>query len=471
MKKLLLNFIAILSIASLNAQITLVKEINDSGSSNSSPANLFTFNGKIYFAATDSNGSNTPGGANLGKELWVTDGTETGTTFVKDLKSGSGNSSPTGFFEYNNTLYFSADSGSGSVLFSTDGTESGTNATGHPFVFNPIETGGLIYFVLTTDSNKLYQFDGTNTSPVTNNGTGTEALIGAHFTAFNNKLLCYMSYSDDVSTVGLELYEYDPSTGLFTLIKDIDTGTGSSSISFLTVLGNEVYFEADNALWKTDGTEAGTTAVDKASTLSGITNLFAWNNVLYFEGDNGTSGDQLWAYNPSTDAITNISNITGGTSNDHDPSDYAILGDYLYYAGEVADNTAQYLFRTDGSTSERVDSNIKDIDDLVVLNDKLYFEGDNGTTGNELYSFDPSTLSTTNNVAEIISIYPNPATDFIKVSKTLINQKYSIYNTTGNLVTQGVIKTESIPLNLTSGLYIFKIETQLSTISKKIIVK
>ncbi|TYA76025.1 T9SS type A sorting domain-containing protein, partial [Seonamhaeicola marinus] len=36
---------------------------------------------------------------------------------------------------------------------------------------------------------------------------------------------------------------------------------------------------------------------------------------------------------------------------------------------------------------------------------------------------------------------------------------------------QGVIETESIPLNLNSGIYIFKIETQLSSISKKIVIK
>lgn len=470
MKKLLLLFITLLAIVSLNAQITQVKEINDNGSSGSNPANLFTYNGKIYFAADDSNGSNTPGGADLGKELWVTDGTEAGTTFVKDLNTGFDNSTPNSFFEYNNTLYFSAKTTSISELFSTDGTESGTNATGNLFISKPVETGGLIYFVLTTDSNKLYQFDGTNTSTVTNNGTGTENILGGHTVAFNNKLLCYMSYSNDVSTVGLELYEYDPSTGLFTLIKDIVTGTGASSISFLTVLNNEVYFEADNALWKTNGTEAGTIAVAQASTLSGITNLYAWNNNLYFEGDDGLNGDQLYTYNPTTDTVTQISNISGSNIN-HDPAEFVVNNGLLYYKGKDGNDSSYHLYRTDGTSILQIDSTIKDVDDLAVLNGKVYFEGDNDTTGNELYSFDPSTLSTTNNVAEIVSIYPNPASDFIKISKTLINQKYSIYNTTGNLIEQGVIETESIPLNLNSGIYIFKIETQLSSISKKIVIK
>ena len=60
---------------------------------------FFVYNNKIYFAADDSNGSNT-GGADLGKELWVTDGTDAGTSLVKDLRIGSASSSPSSFFEY-----------------------------------------------------------------------------------------------------------------------------------------------------------------------------------------------------------------------------------------------------------------------------------------------------------------------------------------------------------------------------------
>ena len=41
--------------------------------------NGVVFNGKLYFAATDSNG----------KELWSTDGTPAGTTMVKDFRPGT----------------------------------------------------------------------------------------------------------------------------------------------------------------------------------------------------------------------------------------------------------------------------------------------------------------------------------------------------------------------------------------------
>ncbi|HEY5688665.1 MAG TPA: T9SS type A sorting domain-containing protein [Yeosuana sp.] len=470
MKKQLLTFLTILSVFAMNAQVTLVKDIND-GTGNSLPSELTLFNNMLYFGADDATGTNSPGSVDLGKEFWATDGTTGGTVFIKDLRTGSASSSPSFFFNYNGSLYFSANTGSGNVLHVTDGTESGTTATGGGFMFNPLELNGLIYYIDTTDLNGLYEFNGTTQVKVANVGTEDVNFIGAAFTALNNKILGYGFTATDDPTVGRELYEYNPATDTYILIKDITGDATDSGISNFVVLGSEVYFEALDGIWKTDGTEGGTVAVSAASAATGINSLFAWNGNLYFEGDTGTSGDQLWKYDPINDTLTNVSNITGGTNNDHDPSDYAILDTYLYYAGEVADDGLQYLFRTNGTISERISSAVFDVDDLAVLNGKLYFEGDDGATGNELYSFDPTTLSVGSNVSEIINVFPNPASDHIMVSKSLINAPYSIYESTGKLVKEGIINSEKIQLNLTSGLYLVKIKTENSMVTKKIIVK
>ncbi|MCF8275038.1 MAG: T9SS type A sorting domain-containing protein [Flavobacteriaceae bacterium] len=470
MRKQLLTFLTIASAFAMNAQVTLLKDIN-SGTGNSLPSELTLFNNKLYFGGDDATGTNSPGSVDLGKELWATDGTSGGTVFIKDLRSGSASSSPSFFFNYNGSLYFSANTGSGNVLHVTDGTESGTLATGGGFVFNPIELNGLIYYIVTTDSNGLYEFNGTTQVKVANVGTEDVNFIGAAFTALNNKIIGYGFTATDDPTVGRELYEYNPATDAYTLIKDITGDATDSGISNFVVLNSEVYFEALDVLWKTDGTTVGTNAVSAAASLTGVTSLFEWNGKLYFEGDTGTSGDQLWVYDPVGDTITNISNITGGTINDHNPSDYASLNGHLYYAGQVADNSLKYLFRTDGTITERISSTIFDIDDIAVLNGKLYFEGDDGTTGNELYSLDPTTLSIGSNVKEIINVFPNPATDYITVSKNLLNASYSIYESTGKLVKEGIITSEKIQLNLTSGLYFVKIKTENSLVTKKIIVK
>ena len=389
-KHILLLSLSLLAYSLINAQVNRVKEINDSGTSNSSPNNLFVYNGKVYFGADDSSGSNT-GGEDLGRELWVTDGTEAGTMLVKDLRLGSDSSSPNAFFEFNGTLYFSAQDGitTGNILFSSDGTSAGTSTTGNSFIFNPAELNGLIYYVNTSDGNALYQFDGTNEENVADVGAGAEALIGGTFTVFEDILLCYMDYSTDEATIGRELYEYDPTADTFTLVKDITGDNADASISNFTVLGVEVYFEALNALWKTDGTEAGTIVVDAAATASiaGVNNLYAWNGQLFFEGDDGT-GDQLWKYDPGSDMVTNLSAI-GGTNNNHDPGDYSPSGDYLYYSAKDANDTDTHLWRTDGTTVEQLDNTIKDVDEITALGDVLLFEGDNGNTGNELYFYIP----------------------------------------------------------------------------------
>jgi len=483
MKKQLLLLLAFTTVFAINAQVTLVKEINDIGASNSSPTNLTIFNGKIYFQADDSNGSNTPGGLDLGDELWVTDGTESGTTFVKDINTGIGNGAPFNLFIFNGNFYFTANDGTSSTLWTYNATSD--TATKVDIMPNPItleapdrfaELDGLAYFTVGNQpgtgaevTNKLVEWNGTDDAVrVADTGDGYE-LISTNMVAFNNKLFLYMYYSTDDATYGKELYTYDPATDTFTLIKDIDAGPGDSSISNFTVIGSELYFEAESALWKTDGTTVGTVAVTAAASLGGILNLFNWNGKLYFEGDAG-SGDQLWKYDPTGDTLTNLSNLTG-TNTNHDPSDYAVYDGYLYYRGEDANDTDGHLFRTNGTSIEQLDATIKDIDEIVVLNNVLYFEGDNYTTGNELYKLDPTTLAVGDNKLEIISVYPNPASDYLMVPNSLIGATYAIYDITGKSVKEGSIDSEKINLNLNSGIYMFKIETELSTVTKKIIVE
>jgi ELWxxDGT repeat protein len=475
MRQKLLLAIAFIAFLSTNGQVTKLKEINDSGSSSSSPTNLFVFNDKIYFQADDSNGSNTPGALDLGDELWVTDGTEAGTTFVKDLRTGSDNSGPSFFFEYNGTMYFSAnEKGDGNVLFSSDGTADGTASTGGLFVFNPLELDGLIYYINTTDDNGLYEFNGTTQVKVVNSGTEHVNFLGANFTSLNGKIIGYGSTPTDDPTIGVELYEYDPGTDTYALIKDITGDDGNAGISNFVTIGTDVYFEAQGKVWKTDGTTDGTIAVESASSINSTNNYFVWNDALYFEGDNG-SNDQLWKYDPASDTALNVSNITGSTAtggNNHDPSDYAVFGDYLYYRGETFDNSNGYLFRTNGTTSEQLDDTIKDIDEITVLNGKLYFEGDDDTSGNELYMLDPSTLSITKVFKDTLDIYPNPTSDYINISSEYLDNDFKIYSLLGQVVKKGKITSSKITVSdLSTGNYILKVTKDQKTVTKKLVIQ
>ena len=100
------------------AEPVLVKDILPGiGSSNLSE--LTVSNNELYFTADD---------GSTGSELWKSDGTVSGTVLVKDINSGSGSSSPSELtvsnnelYFSNNKLYFTADDGvNGSELFVLD---------------------------------------------------------------------------------------------------------------------------------------------------------------------------------------------------------------------------------------------------------------------------------------------------------------------------------------------------------------
>jgi ELWxxDGT repeat protein len=60
-------------------------------------------NGTLFFSAHD---------GIWGRELWKSDGTDAGTVRVKDIKPGSGDSTPDYLTAVDGTLFFSADDGS-----------------------------------------------------------------------------------------------------------------------------------------------------------------------------------------------------------------------------------------------------------------------------------------------------------------------------------------------------------------------
>src|SRR2546430_14461066 len=76
----------------------LVKDIS-AGPGDSSPLNLASRIGKLFFSASQ---------PSTGREPWVSDGTEAGTLRLKDINLGAGSSSPDNLVVVGNTLFFSA---------------------------------------------------------------------------------------------------------------------------------------------------------------------------------------------------------------------------------------------------------------------------------------------------------------------------------------------------------------------------
>lgn len=199
----------------------MLKDINQntSGYLGSDPINLNVYNGKLYFYANDST---------HGKELWVTDGTSVGTQLFLDINPGPAGSHglvyPTSFIEYNGKLYFGADNGTvGSELWVTDGTQTGTQLFKD---LNPIVSAwgisgrpkwmkiynGKLYFVANmggsdiTIEQELWETDGTALGtnmigPIVQISPG---YVRQGFTEYNGSLY----FSADYLNIGNELWKF-----------------------------------------------------------------------------------------------------------------------------------------------------------------------------------------------------------------------------------------------------------------------
>ncbi|MBX3411710.1 MAG: hypothetical protein KF708_03240 [Pirellulales bacterium] len=313
----------------------LVKDIRP-GATGSSPAGLVNVNGTLYFTADDGNGV----------ELWKSDGTEAGTVRVKDINPGTASSSPGNLTNVGGTLFFTAivttDGANDRELWKSDGTETGTvrvkdinPGTASSSPDNLMNVEGVLFFtaVVTADDGandlELWKSDGTET------GTVLVKDINPGIASSNpsnlTKVGGILYFSANNGTNGTELWKSDGTEDGTVMVKDINPG-GGTIFRGLTSFNGKLMFGvergADGAealeLWSSDGTEDGTVLIrDKLTSASGVTSLgfiprpsVVIDETLYFAASDGVDGAegsfQLWKSDGTAAGTTMVTSVQGG---------------------------------------------------------------------------------------------------------------------------------------------------------------
>jgi ELWxxDGT repeat protein len=210
------------------------------------------------------------------------------------------------------------------------------------------------------------------------------------------------------------------------MVKDINTVVGnsnspySSNPSKFVVVGNTLYFSAYDGihgeeLWKTDGTAACTVMVKDinsgyGSSNPGITEEAVIGNTLYFGADDGTNGYELWKTDGTASGTVMVKNINSGSGNSGNsgPAYFTVIGNTLYF--RAGDASGYELWKSDGTTSGTV--MVKDINSggssspnsLTAIGNTLYFQADDGTHGRELWKSD----GTASGTVMVKDIYASP---------------------------------------------------------------
>lgn len=365
------------------------------------PTYMVTLGEIIYFSAGDQA---------LGYELWRSDGTALGTHVVKDIIPGPAGSNPNSLVVVGDTLFFLVSSDPKKVeLWQSDGTTVGTVRIKELFSVDEITSnykspqsltavGIDLFFIVydnTTNVAELWKSDGSEvgTLPLKK----FQSPVATELTARPG--LLYFVAEDEG---GAELWKSDGTTDGTVRIKDIHPGATSSYLVDLTMVGNLLYFSADdgshgNELWKSDGSEVGTVLVRDITPDTGSTYpiyLTPTGNKLYFTAltavEEGRTthegGPELWQTDGTEAGTFRVKDTHGGTDGLVSALDQSVSnGSTVFFVAQAIGKGFE-LWKSDGT--EVGTMMVKDIypgyesshpKKLIIVGSTLFFFANNGS--------------------------------------------------------------------------------------------
>jgi len=336
----------------------LIKDLNpgyrSSMSSSFVSSHLFEIgkvNNKLVFAASNSFvGADTN---NINYEMFVSDGTESGTGLLKEINP-NGTSYLRSFYTFRNKVYFQASDGSfeGEKMWVTDGTENGTTVfknIGFRKFYDNLNYPNVIdidslHFIFSGDSSfsktNLYISDGTASgtfiikdfNPTNLSGFNANAAPGNFTKVANGKFV----FTASTVPLGREVYATDGTNAGKFLLKNINPGNKdflnfNDGFTYFHSDGQKAYFFANDSvhgaeLWVTDGTINGTRMVKdinpgSGNSLKSLSNFATINGITYFIATNPLAGTELYKTDGTEAGTSIVMDYRVGTESG--------IGDYL----------------------------------------------------------------------------------------------------------------------------------------------
>ena len=248
------------------------------------------------------------------------------------------------------------------------------------------------------------------------------------------------------------------------LVKDINT-TGSNSSSFpsdFNIVNGKLFFlAADNSgtygLWLTTGTDAGTVKISPSTgDLSGIPDIIAYHDKVYFSYNNGGNDYELWVSDGSAAGTKLFKDIYAGSTGSF-PHAFTVANDKLFFIANNA-NGERRLYVSDGTSVGTIDIKagielFNGFSDFAVYGNNIYFTSDDGTgSGYGLWKSDGTVTGT-------VLVYASTNEGFIP---GVIGSNYAVYKNkmyfSGNnningselWVTDGTVPGTHMVINLAS---------------------
>lgn len=309
-----------------------------------------------------------------GEELWISDGTETGTRIIANIEPETSS-----WVDGNGITQCCADwDGSvprdivfkGNQVWFTAQTES----YGREFYRFGLELGGGLFLI--KDINY-----------------GTEGSNPMYLTAGSGGM--YLSANDGIN--GQELHYSQGDSFSTNMVKDIWPGlNNSSNPMWLTKIGSQMIFSADDGengreLWITDNTEEGTRMIKDINPGNNSSNptgpMKEMGGYIYFSANDGVHGWELWRTDGTELGTTMVSDIHDGENSSlswgstaHWHGEYTLVHNGYFYFSANDGESGEELWRTDGTESGTeliVDVNIGGDGSwpwwLTVMGDKIYY--------------------------------------------------------------------------------------------------